>query len=186
MTLIKTELKETVIICKELEFLDKSGNRVAKLNLEENLAKRTGIVELEIGWYEGRAAYCNLNQPFDQFLKTESLKHLIFKAFNVQIERKVKSGEDFILWIYKTGLQDIKKARKENRINAFDLRWAYDELKEINGADDTPFFMFAREDLARALIKIYGDDYNEFLYPSIKDVRYEFLENTLKNVQLAL
>lgn len=186
MSITKTELKETVIISKELEFRDAKGYKIAKLTLEENLAKRIGIVELQIDFYNGRATYFNLNQPFDQFLKSEDIKWLIFKAFKISPERKVESGEDFILWIRQTGLQDIKKARKANLIDESDLRSAYDELKEINGADDTLFFMFASEDLTSALIKIYGDDYNEFLYPSIKDIRYDYLADVLKKVQSAL
>lgn len=185
MTLIKTELKETVIISKELEFLDKSGNRVAKLNLEENLAKRTGVVKLEIGLYEGRAHFCNLKQPLDKFLKTEKLNHLIFSVFKIQKAYHMQSGEDFIRWVYQKGMKEIKQARKNHRINAIDLRLAYESLKDIDGTNSMPLFASLDDDLKDILDVVYGSawDVTDNL---VIDARYEFLANILKKVQLAL
>ena len=173
--------KENVIISNELEFLDKAGWKIARLILEENWGKHTGIVDLEIGLYEGRATYSNLNQPLDRFLKTESLKHLIFKAFKIQQAYPIKSGEDFIKWVYQNGIKEIKQARKSHRINAIDLRSAYEKIKQI---DDTVFASLD-DDLKDILSIIYGESWSITDHLVI-DARYEFLANALKRVQSAL
>ena len=180
------ERQETVIISQEFIFNDLSGDWLATVCLEENMIKHTGVVELKIGWYAGRVIFNNLKMPLKETLKKENIKWLILRAFQITSERQVQSGDDFITWIYQTGLQDIKKARKNGLVDAFDLRCAYDELKQIDGAKDHQFWEFAQGYVLEVLIKIYGEDYYEHLYPSIKDLRYNALAKKLEIIQANL
>lgn len=176
---------QMTITSKTFLFHNEDGYPIAELTLEENTQKKNGIVYLNIGFYEGRTSYYNLKTSLLEFLKTESLKHLIFKAFKLQKIESVTTGRQLIEWIGNHGLNEIKKARKNNIVSESELRTAYDELEYLNGDKDLLFFHSISQEFHNVLVKIYGEDYY-FLDFTIKSKEYDFLFERLSSIQKQL
>lgn len=130
--------------------------------------------------YVGSAFFSHVGQPtFKEFIAQCDSDYLIRKLFKVNRWIPVENGEEFIEYIARNRLDDVKEQRSTGAVTKAALRELYEVLKDSEFANTSHLLDILCKDENKTMETIFGDDWWYEMSPSKLNVIYEYLDSML-------
>lgn len=133
--------------------------------------------------YAGSAFFSHVGQPtFKKFIAQSDSHYLIKKLFKFDKWIPVESGEEFIEYLARERMNDVKEHRSTGEVTKNELRALYEELQGCEFTSTSHLYDILCQDKINTLNTILGDDWWWDSNPSKLNKSYAYLDSMLTNV----
>jgi hypothetical protein len=131
----------------------------------------------------GSAFFSHVGQPtFKEFIAQCDSDYLIRKLFKVDRWIPVADGNEFIEYIARNRMDDVKEQRSMDTVTKAALRDLYDTLKDCDFTSTSHLYDILGEAEIKTMAAIFSDDWWYELNPSKINPIYTHLDSMLSDV----
>lgn len=142
-----------------------------------------GRITVVTGDYVGSAFFSNVGEPtFKEFIAQCDSDYLIKKLFKTNKWIPVENGEEFIEYIARERMDDVKEHRSTGSITKSALRNLYDELLNSEFSNTSHLYDKLYVDERKTIETILGQDWWWDANPSKLNHIYVYLDSILSSV----
>lgn len=133
--------------------------------------------------YVGSTFFSHVGQPtFKEFIAQCDSHYLIKKLFKFDKWIPVESGKEFIEYLARERMSDIKEYRSTGEVTKKELRTLYEELQGCEFTSTSHLYDILGQDKINTLNTLLGDDWWWDSNPSKLNRAYTYLDSMLTNV----
>lgn len=123
------------------------------------------------------------NRTFKEFIAQCDEHYLLHKLFpKINETQPAQNGEEFLEWVGRCRLSQLKEARHSGDISKEELRDAYNSISDLSFSDAGHLQDLLASDTLEVMTKIFGEDWWWESTPSKPNREYVHLEWMLKDV----
>lgn len=161
----------------------KEGWAVAYIDPNNSYSPGGGRITIVLDDHVGSAFFSHVGQPtFKEFIAQCDSDYLVRKLFKVDRWIPVEDGEEFIEYIARNRIDNIKECRTSGAVTKAALRALYDELKDREFANTSQLHDLLYKTERETMDSIFGDDWWFELGPSKINRIYTYLDSMLSDV----
>lgn len=142
-----------------------------------------GRLTVIVDGHVGSAFFSHVGEPtFREFIAQCDSDYLIRKLFQISRWKPIEDGDEFIEYIARERVADIKEQRSAGKVTKTQLRALYERLQGLEFTSTSHLYDILGQEEEKILGIILGDDWWWDSNPSKIDTAYTYLDSVLTSV----